>query len=136
MRNTFLKCMGIWALFTAVPVFSVALRSGTIYSDEFLILFLLLLLPLLGTILLFVWVDEMKSLLLSVLTGLTLGLALPALGGVLLFLVTEGFESPAILAGAAILCVPSSVGGTLAGWIYGRAITTEQQFLKEPHKRN
>ena len=120
MRNTFLKCLGTWALFTTVPVFAVALRSGTINSDEFLILFLVLFLPLLGTILLFVWVDELRSRLLSILSGFTLGLAIPAIGGFLLFLVTKGFESPAILAGAAVLCVPSSIGGALAGWIYGR----------------
>lgn len=120
MRNSFLKCLGIWALFATVPVFALVLRGGTINGDQFLVLFLLLLLPLIGTILLFVWVGEVRSVLASVLSGLTLGLALPALGGFVLFLLTAGFESPAILAGAALLCVPSSIGGALAGWIYGR----------------
>lgn len=120
MRNTFLQCLGVWALFATVPVFALVLRDGTINSDQFLVLFLLLLLPLIGTILLFVWVDELRGRLLGILSGFTLGLAIPAIGGFLLFLVTKGFESPAILAGAAVLCVPSSIGGALAGWIYGR----------------
>jgi len=123
MTITFLKSLGVWALFTCVPVLVMVLssRSGRVNGDQLLVLFLLFLLPLLGTILLFFWVGTLKSVWRNLLYGLGLGFALPMVGGFFLYLITAGFESPAILVGALILSVPSSIGGALAGWIQGRS---------------
>ncbi len=127
MTITFFKSFGAWALFTCVPVFAIVLWSGKVNGDQLFVLFLLLLLPVIGTVLLFFWVGEQKSVLRTVLYGLTLGFAMPALGGFLLYVVTPGFESPAIFVGALILSVPSGIGGALAGWIQGRAETGVQK---------
>lgn len=124
MTITFFKSFGSWALFTCVPVFAIVLWSGKINGDQLLVLISLLLLPVLGTVLLFFWIGEQKSVWRNVLYGLTLGFAMPMLGGFLLYIVTPGFESPAILVGALILSIPSGVGGALAGWIQGRAEMT------------
>src|SRR5207245_8065148 len=100
-------------------VLVLVLSSGRVNGDQFFVLFLLSLLPLLGTILLFFWVGEQKSVWRNVLYGLNLGFAMPALGGFFLYIIIAGFESPAILVGALILSIPSAIGGALAGWIQG-----------------
>ncbi len=108
-------------------MFAIVLWSGKVNGDQLFVLFFLLLLPVLGTVLLFFWIGEQKSVLRNVLCGLTLGFAMPTLGGFLLYIVTPGFESPAIFAGALILSIPSGIGGALAGWIQGRAETGVQK---------
>jgi len=119
VTTSFLKCLGVWALFSSVPVLVLVLSSGRINGDQLLAIFLLCLVPLLGTILLRWLVSEQKSVRRSVLCGLALGFAIPALGGFLLSKIEAGFESPAIFVGALMLSTPSSIGGALAGWIQG-----------------
>jgi hypothetical protein len=46
----------------------------------------------------------------------------------LLWIITPGFESPAILVGALIMAIPSSVGGALAGWIQGRSDAADRRM--------
>jgi hypothetical protein len=118
---TFFKSFGAWALFTCVPVLVIVIWSGKINGDQLFVLFLLLLLPISGTLLLFFAVGVQKSVLRNVLYGLALGFVMPLLGGFLLYIVTPGFESPAILVGALILSIPSAIGASLAGWIQGRS---------------
>lgn len=138
MTITFLKSFGVWTLFTFTPVLVIVLWSGSgrINEDQLFVLFLLFLLPLLGTILLFFWVGARKSVWRNVLYGLALGFAIPAVGGFLLYLIIAGFESPAILIGALILSIPSSIGGALAGWIQGRSdIADENTGLNQAGNR-
>ena len=125
MTIAFFKSFGFWALFTCVPVFAIVLSGGKVNGDQLRVLLLLLLLPLLGTSLLFFWVGEQRSVWRNVLYGVALGIVIPALGGFLLYIVTPGFESPAILVGALILSIPSAIGGALAGWIQGSAELAE-----------
>jgi len=128
MTISFFKSFGAWALFTCVPVFAIVLWSGKVNGDQLFALFLLLLLPVIGTVLLFFWVGEQKSVLRSVLYGLALGFAIPALGGFLFSIIAAGFESPAIFVGALILSIPSSIGGALAGWIQGRSDAADRKM--------
>jgi len=119
MTTSFLKSLGVWSLFTCVPVLVLVLSSGRVNGDQLFVIFLLFLLPLAGTIVLYRLVGEQKSIWRNVLYGLALGFAIPVLGGFLLWIITPGFESPAILVGALMMAIPSSIGGALAGWIQG-----------------
>jgi len=112
-------------------VLFLVLRKGGADTDALFIVFLIFLVPLLGTVLLFVWTADAAGTVLCIVTGFTIGLALPLVGGLCLFLVTEGFERPAILVGAFILGIPSSIGGALAGWIFSQARTAERTARRE-----
>jgi len=102
------------------------LRGRAIGADALVIVFLIFLLPLLGTVLLFVWTADTAGPILCIVTGFTIGLALPVIGGPCLFVVTEGFERAAGLFGAFVLSIPGSIGGALAGGIFSRAKTAEK----------
>jgi hypothetical protein len=119
MTITFAKCWSLWALFSFVPVLASVVSGGTVTADQSVVLFLLFALPLLGTILLHVWAGELKSVLACVLSGLALRLAIPVVGGFLLFLATGGFERVAVIPGARMLSIPRAAGGAFAGFIYG-----------------
>ncbi len=127
MTASFLKSLGVWSLFTCVPVLVLVLSSGRVNGDQLFVIFLVFLLPLVGTILLYWLVDEQKSARRNVLYGLALAFAIPALGGFLLWIITPGFESPAILVGALILSIPSLIGGALAGWIKGKSDAADRK---------
>ena len=100
---------------------------GGINSDQGLVVFLFFLVALIGAILLQALRARLKSLKWIVACGLSLGIVLPTLGGFLLFMITPGFESPAILVGALAMAVPSSIGGAIAGWIQGRSYTADRK---------
>jgi hypothetical protein len=119
----FLKSFGVWALFTCAPVFVLVFQAGRINGGQMLVVFLVLMVPLAGTILLTWLIGERRNVKRSALYGLTLGFAIPTVGGYLLMKIVGGFESPAIFVGAATLSIPSSIGGVLAGWIQGRSMS-------------
>jgi len=125
---SFLKSLGVWSLCTFAPVVVLVLSSGRINGDQLFVIFLVFLLPLLGTILLYWWVGEQKSVVRSALYGLALGFGIPALGGFFFSIIAAGFESPAIFVGALILSIPSSIGGALAGWIQGRSDAADRKM--------
>ena len=123
---SFLKSLGVWSLFTCGPVL-VMILPGKIDADQGLVILLFFLVALIGVILLQTLRALLKSAKWMVLCGLSLGIALPTLGGFLLWIVTPGFESPAILVGALAMTIPSSIGGALAGWIQRRAAAADQK---------
>lgn len=126
----FLKSAGLWALFTNGPVLVLIVRGGRINGDQLSAFLLLFLVPFLGTILLRWLINWQKEIWRSVLLGSALGFAIPALGGYLLSIIVQGFESPAIFTGALMLSVPSVFGGALAGWILGRSAALEDSMLE------
>ena len=117
---SFLKRLGVWSLFTCGPLL-VMILPGRINADQGLVILLFFLVALIGAILLQALKALLKSVKWMVLCGLSLGIALPILGGFLLWIITPGFESPAILVGAFAMAIPCSIGGALAGWIQGRS---------------
>jgi len=123
---TFIKCFAVWCLFACVPELLFVFRDGRVSDDRLLVAFFLLLFPLLGTAFLFGrgWIDGVDGMVTSILSGLTIGLAIPVLGGFLLFLlflVTDALKGVAALIGGFVLGIPSSIGGACAGWIFGRS---------------
>jgi hypothetical protein len=118
---SFLKRLGVWSLFTCGPLLVMILPSGRISAAQGLVVLLFFLVALIGAILLRTLGPFLKSMKWVVLCGLSLGFALPILGGFLLWIITPGFESPAILVGAFAMAIPCSIGGALAGWIQGRS---------------
>jgi Na+/melibiose symporter-like transporter len=124
---SFLKSLGVWSLFTCGPVLVMILPTGRINSDQGLVVLLFFLVALIGAILLQRLGASLKSVKWIVLCGLSLGIALPALGGLLLWIVTPGFESGVILVGALAMAIPSSIGGALAGWIQGRSDAADRE---------
>jgi hypothetical protein len=124
---SFLKSLGVWSLFTCGPLLVMILPGGRISGAQGLVVLLFLLVALIGAILLQTLRALLKSIKWIVLCGLSLGIALPTLGGFLLWIITPGFESPAILVGALAMAIPSSIGGALAGWIQGRSDAADQK---------
>lgn len=123
---SFLKSLGVWSLFTCGPVLVMILPGG-IDADQGLVVFLFFLIALIGAILLQALRSRLKSVKWMVVCGLSLGIVLPTLGGFLLFIITPGFESPAILVGALAMAIPSSIGGALAGWIQSRSFAADRK---------
>jgi hypothetical protein len=124
---SFLKSLGVWSLFTCGPVLVMILSAGRINADQGLVVLLFFLVALVGAILLQRLGALLKSVKWIVLCGLSLGIGIPTLGGFLLWIVTPGFESGAILVGALAMAIPSSIGGALAGWIQGRSYAADRK---------
>jgi len=101
---------------------------GRIDADQGLVVLLFFLVALVGAVLLQRLGASLKSVERTVLCGLSLGFALPTLGGFLLWIITPGFESPAILVGALAMAIPSSIGGALAGWIQGSSDAADRKM--------
>lgn len=122
---TFLKSLGVWSLFICAPLLVMILLDGRIRASQALVVLLFFLVALIGAVLLQMLRALLKSAKWMVLCGLALGIVLPTLGGFLGWIVTPGFESPAILVGALAMAIPSSIGGALAGWIQGRSYVAD-----------
>jgi hypothetical protein len=124
---SFVKSLGVWSLFTCGPLLVMILLEGRIRASQGLVVLLFFLVALIGAVLLQMLRALLKSTKWMVLCGLSLGIVLPTLGGFLGWIVTPGFESPAIFAGALAMAIPSSIGGALAGWIQGRSYAADRK---------
>jgi hypothetical protein len=118
----FLKSFGAWAICTCllplelIVISHPAKLSSLLESVLFFVPFLLI--PAIVSLVLCMPTFRRGTLGRNLFAGVSLGLLLPILGGVVWMRLYPGFESqPAIFIGSLLTAGPSAAGGGFAGWL-------------------
>ena len=118
----FLKSFGTWAAFTWLAPLVLYLRAPLFRKRDLLFFLPFFLIPIVGSILLWLPNVHLDTTRKGLLVGGLVGLFVPILGGLAWMRIYPGFESqPAIFLGILMMAGPSAVGGGVAGWIRSRS---------------
>lgn len=114
-----LKTFGVWVPFTLFPPLVLCLLGLRLKVVDFLLfLFPFLLIPTVGSILLWLPALRLDTTIRALLVGISFGLLVPFLAGFVYMKIYPGFENQVgIFVGALFTAGSSTVGGGVAGWL-------------------
>ena len=127
----FLKSFGVWAPFALLPPLILCLLGLRLkIVDLVFLLFPFLLIPVAGSVLLWLPSLRLDTTRKALLAGIPFGLFVPFLFGFVYMKIYPGFENQvAIFAGVLFTAGSSAVGGGVAGWLRS---PPKQQLSKVP----
>jgi hypothetical protein len=118
---TFIRCAGVWALFTCGPGFFALIHFSRWNPYNVWTFLSLVLVAVMKAGLSWSLVLEASTPKKAIFSGGALGLGLPILGAYLVQEATADFDNWSLIPGALLVSLPSAMGGALAAWIQWRS---------------